>query len=56
MLAFICYVIAAVLFVAGAEGNEFVTDNPTGYGFVFVAVGLALAQLPWGPRWPRSGP
>lgn len=56
MLAFICYVVATVLFIAGAEGNEFVTDNPGGYGLVFVALGLALAQLPYGPRWPNRNP
>lgn len=56
MLAFISYVIATVLLIAGANGGEFVTDNPTGWGLVFVALGLALAQLPYGPRWPRNGP
>ena len=52
MLAFIAYVIAAVIFIVNALGSEF-TDNPVMWGLFFVALGLALSQVPYGPQWPN---
>lgn len=56
-MALVAYIVAAVLLGVGAEGGTFITDNPTGWGFFFVAVGLALASLGYGSfTMPRRGP
>lgn len=55
-MSLIAYIIAAVLLGVGAEGGTFITDNPTGWGLFFVAVGLALAALGYGTINLRRGP
>ncbi len=48
-MAFICFVIATVLFFLNAISANWGPDDPVGWGFVFVALGLALSTS--GPVW-----
>lgn len=55
LLPFIAFICGLVLSVSQIL-NDAVADDKPWWAWSFVFAGLALAQLPWGPRWPRSGP
>jgi hypothetical protein len=52
LLAFVAFCVAVILFVVAFTGGH-LTHDPQLAGLIALAVGLALAQLPYGPRWAK---
>lgn len=55
MYAFIAFLVGLVFSLVQAL-DDAVVDNKPWWAFAILFAGLALAQLPYGPRWPRNGP
>lgn len=54
MISLACFIIALFFaLVVALEGT--VTDNPTAWMFVFLALGFVFDHLPYGPDVPRRG-
>ncbi len=52
MLSFAAFCVAVILFAVAFTGGH-LTHDPQLAGLIAIAVGLTLAQLPYGPQWRR---
>lgn len=55
MLAFIAYLVGLLFSLLQALDEDTVDTKPW-WAWAILFAGLALSQLPYGPRWPRNTP